>query len=82
MEGIILEKESLFNFSDEYLRKIRRVSREPEKRVVIGFNENQFGEAIITTAVPVQTQPDKVSYVKKKTLPYEKYMQRQLTRKR
>ena len=77
-----MEKESLFNFSDEYLRKIRKVSREPEKRVVIGFNENQFGEAVVTTAVPVQTQPDKVSYVKKKTTSYEKYMQRQLAGKR
>lgn len=77
-----MEKESLFNFSDEYLRKIRRVSSEPEKRVVIGFNETQFGEAVVTTAVPVQTQPDKVSYVKKKTMSYEKYMQRQLAGKR
>lgn len=77
-----MKKESLFNFSDEYLRKIRKASREPEKRVVIGFNENQFGEAVITTAVPVQTQPDKVSYVKKKTMSYEKYMQRQLARKK
>ncbi len=77
-----MEKESLFNFSDEYLREIRKVSREPEKRVVIGFNENQYGEAVVTTSVPVQTQPDKFNYVKKKTLPYEKYMQRQLTRKR
>ena len=82
MEGIILEKENLFNFSDEYLIKIRRVSREPEKRVVIGFNENQFGEAVVTTAKPVQLQPDKVSYVKKKTLPYEKYMQQQIAGKR
>lgn len=72
-------KENLFNFSDEYLRKI---IREPKKRVVIGFNENQFGEAVVTTAVPVQTQPDKVSYVKKKTLSYEKYMQQQLAEKR
>lgn len=77
-----MKKESLFNFSDEYLRKIRKVSHEPEKRVVIGFNENQFGEAVVTTAVPVQTQPDKVSYVKKKTLSYEKYMQRQLAGKK
>lgn len=77
-----MEKESLFDFSDEYLRKIRKVSREPEKRVVIGFNENQFGEAVVTTAVSVQTQPDKISYVKKKTLSYEKYMQRQLAGKK
>lgn len=77
-----MEKESLFNFSDEYLRKIRRVSREPEKRVVIGFNENQFGEVVVTTAKPVQLQPDNVSYVKKKTLPYEKYMQQQIAGKR
>lgn len=74
-----MKKESLFNFSDEYLRKI---IREPKKRVVIGFNENQFGEAVVTTAVPVQTQPDKVSYIKKKTLSYEKYMQQQLAEKR
>lgn len=74
-----MKKESLFNFSDEYLRKI---IREPKKRVVIGFNENQFGEAVVTTAVPVQTQPDKVSYIKKKTLSYEKYMQQQLAEKK
>ncbi len=77
-----MRKESLFNFSDEYLREIRRVSREPEERVVIGFNKDQFGEAVVTTAVPVQTQPDKVSYVKKKTMSYEKYMQRQLAGKK
>ena len=74
MEGIILEKESLFDFSDKYLGDIRKVSCEPKKRVVIRFNENQYGEAVVTTAVPVQKKPDKVSYVKKKTLPYEKYI--------
>lgn len=77
-----MEKESLFNFSDEYLREIKRISREPEKRSVIGFNKNKFGEAVVTTAVPVQTQPDNISYVKKKTMSYGKYMQRQLTRKK
>ena len=69
-----MEKESLFNFSEDYLRKIRRVSKEPEKRVVIGFNQNQFGETVVTTGVPVQYKLDEVSYVKKKTLPYEQHM--------
>lgn len=40
-----------YNFPDEYLRKI---IREHEKRVVIGFNENQFGEAVVTTAILCQ----------------------------
>lgn len=79
-----MEKESLFNFSEAYLRKIRKVSCKSEKRVVIGFNENQFGEAVVTTAIPVQTQPNKVSYVKKKTMSYNDYMfneQQKMTRK-
>lgn len=69
-----MEKESLFNFSNEQLRQIRKVNQEPERRIVIGFNENNMGESVVTTGVPVMYQPDKVSYVKKRTMSYEKYM--------
>lgn len=61
-----MEKEISLDFSDDYLKTIIDVSHEPKKRVVIGFNENQFGEVVVTIAVTVQTQPDKVSYVKEK----------------
>ena len=69
-----MEKESLFNFSNEQLRQIRKVNQEPERRIVIGFNENNMGESVVTTGVPVMYQPDKVSYVKRRTMSYEKYM--------
>lgn len=74
-----MQKEDIFDFSGKSFKKI---IREPKKRVVIGFNENQYGEAVVTTGVPVQTQPDKVTYVKKKTLSYEQYIQQQLAKKR
>ncbi len=69
-----MEKESIFDFSEKQLRQIKNVTKEPESRVGIGFNENQFGEAVVTTGVPVMYNPDKVSYVKKRTMSYEKYM--------
>ena len=66
-----MEKESLLKFSDKQLRKF---SKEPEKRVVIGFNQNTYGEAIITTGVSAELNTDKVTYVKKKTLSYDDYL--------
>lgn len=62
-----MDKESIFNFSEKLLKKIRKTSREPEQRVVIGFKENEFGQAVVTTVVPVMYNPNKVTYVKKRT---------------
>lgn len=69
-----MKEESLFIRSDEQLREIIKIIKEPERRVVIGFNEDDMGRAVVTTGVPVMYKPDKVSYVKKRTMSYEKYM--------
>lgn len=45
-----------------------------KKEVVIGFKQNEYGEAVVTTGIPVQYNHDKVSYVKKKTMSYERYL--------
>ena len=49
------------------------------------FNENLYGEEIVTTARPIQYQPNKVSYVDERKMSYEDYMfsetQNQLKRK-
>ena len=69
-----MKKESIFNFSEKQLRQIRRIISEPERRVIIGFNKNEYGKAVVSTGVPVMYKPDEVSYVKKRTMSYEKYM--------
>ena len=69
-----MEKERIFDFSEKQLKVIGKNVREPERRVIIGFNENEYGEAVITTGVHVMYNPDEVSYVKKRTMSYEKYM--------
>lgn len=51
------------------------------KRVIIGFKPNQYGEAIVTTGVPVRLNADKVSYKDVKSETYENYMTRQLRNK-
>ena len=66
-------KENIFNFSEEQLKKNRKMMKQ-NKTSIIGYNENQFGEAMVTTGVPVQIQPDSVSYTKVRTVSYEKYM--------
>ena len=68
-----MSKESNF-IHRGYSEHIQNVYREPERRVVIGFNENSLGEAVVTTGVPVEYKPDQVTYVKQKTLSYEKYI--------
>ena len=57
-----------------YSEHIQNAYREPGRRVVIGFNENALGEAVVTTGVPVEYKPDEVTYVKQKTLSYERHI--------
>ena len=52
----------------------KQIIDEPERRVVIGFNENMLGEAVVTTGVPVQYNQDGVTYVKIKTMSYERHI--------
>ena len=67
-----MEKESFIHCG--YSEHIQNVYREPERRVVIGFNENSLGEAVVTTGVPVEYKPDQVTYVKQKTLSYDRHI--------
>lgn len=71
-----MKEESLFNFSDDYLRKIRKISKRNQQRVVIGYKRNEYGEPIVTTAIPIQVQQDKVGYVKKKSILYDSYFRK------
>ncbi len=66
----MLEKN--FEMSRFELNKMRRILE--EQRVIIGYNTNKFGEAIITTGVPVQTQPDNVCYTKVKKMFDDNYI--------
>lgn len=73
-----MQKESIFDFSGmESKIKMLKVL----KRVIIGFKTNQYGEAIVTTGVPVRLNSDKVSYKDVKNETYENYMTRQLRNK-
>ena len=38
------------------------------KRVICGYNQNDFGESIITTGSPRKYNDDKIDYVNKKKL--------------
>ena len=66
--------ENNFKFSEDYLRDIKKVNKGAEERTIIGFKKNEFGEPVVTTGIPVQTQPNKVSHAKVKTISYDNYM--------
>ena len=65
-----MQKENYLDLS----KYSKDIVREPERRVVIGFNQNVYGEAVVTTGVPVQYNQDGVTYVKTKTMSYERHM--------
>lgn len=67
-------KEELIMKKGSYDKLLRQVSKEQEKRVVIGFNQNAYGDTIITTGVPTELNTDSVTYVKKKNLSYDDYL--------
>lgn len=57
----------------EYLLLLKKQAQN-RKRVVCGFNQNAYGEAVITTGIPVQYNTDKTICIKQKTMSYEDYM--------
>ena len=48
------------------------------KRVICGYNQNDFGESIITTGYPRKYNDDKIDYVNKKTISEYDYISRQM----
>lgn len=57
----------------EYLLLLKKQAQN-KKRVVCGFNQNVYGEAVVTTGVPVKYNSDKTTYIKQKTMSYEDYI--------
>lgn len=53
---------------------IINILREREPRVVIGFNEDSCGRAVVTTGVPRQYKEGQITYVDQKTVSYEDYI--------
>ncbi len=47
------------------------------KRVVCGFNEDAYGNAVVTTGIPKQYKEEVISFENKKTVSYESYMNSQ-----
>ena len=48
------------------------------KRVICGYNQNDFGESIITTGSPRKYKDDKIDYVNKKSISEYDYISRQM----
>ena len=48
------------------------------KRVICGYNQNDFGESIITTGSPRKYKDDKIDYVNKKKISEYDYISRQM----
>ena len=59
---------------ENFNKQLQKFSKEHEKRVIIGFNQNAYGDAIITTGVAIELNTDSVTYVKKKKLSYDDYL--------
>ena len=60
----------------DYLQLLKKQIQ--PKRVVCGFNQNIYGEAVITTGIPRQYNEGQITYVKKKTMSYNDYMSRKI----
>ena len=57
---------------DKYIRLLAQI--ESSKRVICGFNEDRYGNAIVTTGIPRKYNEGKVTYVRKKKMPYDHYL--------
>lgn len=49
-----------------------------EKRVVCGFKQDAYGNAVVTTGIPKQCKEGKTTYVKQKTMSYDEYIFNQM----
>ena len=63
----------------DYLLLLKKLIK--SKRIICGFNENAYGEAIITTAIPKYYNEEQVTYEEQKTLNYNDYITSQISKK-
>lgn len=61
---------------DEYIKLLDQI--ENSKRVVCGFNQDRYGEAVVTTGVPREYNEGQVTYVRKKKMTYDDYIMSEL----
>ena len=57
---------------DKYIRLLAQI--ENSRRVVCGFNQDRYGEAIVTTGVPRKFNEAQVTHVRKKKITYDNYL--------
>ena len=53
-----------------------------KRRVICGFKENKFGEAVVTTGIPREFNPGVITYTHKHTESYEDYMLRKALKRK
>lgn len=53
-----------------------------KKRVLCGFNENRYGEAIVITGIPREFKRGVITYTDLKTESYENYIARKSLKRR
>jgi len=52
-----------------------------QKRVICGYNQNIYGQAVVTTGIPREYNEGIITYTKQKTESYENYMLRKSLKK-
>ncbi len=57
---------------DKYVKLLEQM--ENSRRVICGFNNNQYGEAVVTTGVPRKYNEDQATHVRKKKMTYDGYI--------
>ena len=63
---------------DKYMKLLAQV--ENSRRVICGFNQDRYGEAIVTTGIPREYNEGQVIHVKKKKMTYDDYIMSELCR--
>ena len=57
---------------DKYIRLLAQI--ENSRRVICGFNQDKYGEAIVTTGIPRKYNEGKITHIKKKKMTYNDYL--------
>lgn len=63
---------------DKYVRLLAQI--ENSRRVICGFNQDRYGESIVTTGVPREYNESQVTHVRKKKMTYNNYIMSELCR--
>ena len=63
----------------DYLLLLKKQAQ--KKRVVCGFNQNDYGQTIVTTGIPKQYKEGQTTYINQKTMSYEAYAMSQILKK-